>query len=80
MQRNFQTMKKYFLLAAAALTLFIASCSDETVNPTVDPRDKFTGSWLCVETIAQSQQPFSISISKVLINLRCSSKLIVDKL
>ena len=58
-------MKKYFLLATAALTLFIASCSDETVDPTVDPRDKFTGSWLCVETIAPSQQSFSISISKV---------------
>ena len=49
-----------------SVALFIASCSDETEDPTVDPRDKFTGNWLCKETITGEQpETFPISISKI---------------
>ena len=59
-------MKKISFIAFATFALFIASCSDETVDPTVDPRDKFTGSWLCQETITGTPtQSFTITISKV---------------
>ena len=59
-------MKKISFIAFATITLFIASCTDETVDPTVDPRDKFTGSWLCQETITGTPtQSFTITISKV---------------
>lgn len=59
-------MKKIIWISFASIVLFIASCSDETVDPTVDPRDKFTGSWLCQETITGSPaQSFTITISKV---------------
>lgn len=59
-------MKKISLIAFATVALFIASCSDETVDPAADPRDKFTGSWLCQETITGSPaQSFTITISKV---------------
>jgi hypothetical protein len=59
-------MKKISFIAFATFALFIASCSDETVDPTVDPRDKFTGNWLCQETITGMQPvTFTISISKL---------------
>jgi hypothetical protein len=59
-------MKKIIWISFASIALFIASCSDETVEPTVDPRDKFTGDWLCQETITgQQPQTFTISISKL---------------
>ena len=59
-------MKKISLIAFATVALFIASCSDETVDPAADPRDKFTGSWLCQETVTGSPaQSFTITISKV---------------
>jgi hypothetical protein len=59
-------MKKIIWISFASIALFIASCSDETVDPTFDPRDKFTGSWLCQETITgSSAQSFTITISKV---------------
>ncbi len=59
-------MKKNYWIAFATISLFIASCSDETVDPTVDARDKFTGSWLCKETVTGSPaQSFTINISKV---------------
>ena len=59
-------MKKIIWISFASIALFIASCSDETVDPTADPRDKFTGSWLCQETITGSPaQSFTITISKV---------------
>ncbi|MFM7016483.1 MAG: hypothetical protein ACKOX3_09170 [Bacteroidota bacterium] len=59
-------MKKIFWVAFASLTLFVASCSDETVDPATDPRDKFTGSWLCKETVTGTPtQSFTITISKV---------------
>jgi len=61
-------MKKNCWIAFVTISLFIASCSDETVDPTVDARDKFTGSWLCKETITSpptSNQTFTIKISKI---------------
>jgi len=58
-------MKKICWIAFATISLFIASCSDETVDPTVDARDKFTGSWLCKETISGTPSSFTITISKV---------------
>jgi hypothetical protein len=59
-------MKKISSIAFAIIVLLIASCTDETVDPTTDPRDKFTGSWLCKETITGSPvQTFTITISKV---------------
>lgn len=59
-------MKKISFIAFATIALFIASCTDETVDPTIDPRDKFTGSWRCQETITGSPaQTFTITISKV---------------
>jgi hypothetical protein len=58
-------MKKNCWIAFVTISLFIASCSDETVDPTVDARDKFTGSWLCKETISGATSSFTITISKV---------------
>lgn len=59
-------MKKISWIAFACIALFVASCSDETVDPAVDVRDKFTGSWLCKETITGSAPTtFTITISKV---------------
>ena len=59
-------MKKISWITFAIIVLFIASCTDETVDPITDPRDKFTGSWLCQETITGSPvQTFTINISKV---------------
>ena len=46
--------------------LYFASCSeDNSSTPTIDARDKFTGSWSCKETISGTTQIFSIQISKI---------------
>ena len=58
-------MKKIIGISLVVFTLFLAACSDETVDPAVDVRDKFTGSWLCKETIAGATTSFTITISKV---------------
>lgn len=58
-------MKNICWITFASIALFIASCSDEAVDPAVDARDKFTGSWLCQETVAGASQSFTITISKV---------------
>jgi hypothetical protein len=58
-------MKKIIGISLVAFTLFLAACSDETVDPAVDVRDKFTGGWLCKETIAGATTSFTITISKV---------------
>lgn len=59
-------MKKIIWISFASIALFLSSCTDETVDPSVDPRDKFTGSWLCQETVTGSPaQSFTITISKV---------------
>ena len=59
-------MKKISSIAFSIIVLLIASCTDETVDPTTDPRDKFTGSWLCQETITgMPPETFTISISKL---------------
>ncbi len=46
--------------------LYFASCSeDNSSTPTIDARDKFTGTWSCKETISGTTQIFNIQISKI---------------
>ena len=56
-------MKTHLLLIASAL-LFFSSCADDnTVDPNVDPREKFLGGWTCKETIGANTITFTINIS-----------------
>ncbi|CAN5556950.1 hypothetical protein BH11BAC2_BH11BAC2_23480 [soil metagenome] len=57
-------MKKYLFPIAIITTLFFASCTDQTATPGSDDRDKFTGDWLCTETIAGTPTTFTININK----------------
>lgn len=58
-------MKKIHLLALVAISAFISSCGDNSASPDVDDRDKFTGSWICKETVSGSAATtFTIDISK----------------
>ena len=58
--------KLLFSLSVISLAFF-ASCSEEGSEPQApeDDRDKFTGTWLCTETITgQQQTTFTIDINK----------------
>lgn len=65
-------MKKSFRIAFLLLivmSVIVNSCTkddDSDVEPTVDPREKYTGSWLCVETNTKTSKKvtFTVSISK----------------
>ena len=60
-------MKKLLFSLSVITLAFFASCSEEGSEPQapVDDRDKFTGTWLCTETLT-GQQPttFTIEINK----------------
>jgi len=49
------------------ITLFFAACTDEeTADPNIpgSDRDKFTGDWLCKETVTGTTTTFTITIQK----------------
>lgn len=50
------------LLFLSSICLFSA-CAQEEDDPGVDPREKFSGSWRCSETISGSNTTFTITIS-----------------
>ena len=57
-------MKKHFFLFSLA-SLFLVGCADEAiVEPDVDPKDKFLGSWAVKEEIVgQAAQNYSSTIT-----------------
>ena len=56
--------------------LFIISCKTDptTIDPTVDDRDKFVGSWTCVEVPA-AKVSYSVNITK---NTAISSEILIS--
>ena len=65
---NSKSITRNYLAPLFILTMFMASCADETAEPDLPgaDRDKYVGSWLCKEFVNGSQvATFTIQIQKV---------------
>jgi hypothetical protein len=61
-------MKNSRIFLLISVIALLSSCSDDSNDvgsPLSDARDKFTGTWLCKETINGSTLTFTIVINKV---------------